>query len=127
MCRPKYMSNGGKYEQHHSVNIFFRWTDTLKRSICTECFHLCAQRVCKIIGAEASVCTRKVSLMPARLVGTPSCMAAVLFFWKFNMTVDHHLHIYVYIPLYVLVGPDPTSFVVTSWNSYSVEHSVKIL
>ena len=30
MCRPKYMSNGGKYEQHHFVNIFFRYTDTLK-------------------------------------------------------------------------------------------------
>ena len=30
MRRPKYMSNGGKYEQDHSVNIFFRYTNTLK-------------------------------------------------------------------------------------------------
>ena len=96
-----------------------------------------AQRVCKITGAKASVYTRKVSLMPARLVGAPLCMAAVLFFGNFNIAAvksrqnalykDHHLHIYAYIPLYVLVGPDPTSFVATSWNSYFVEHSVKIL
>ena len=25
------MSNGGKYEQDHSVNIFFRWICTLKQ------------------------------------------------------------------------------------------------
>ena len=25
------MSNGGKYEQDHSVNIFFRYTNTLKQ------------------------------------------------------------------------------------------------
>ena len=104
-------------------------------------FHLCAQHVRKMIGAKASVYTRKVSLIPARLVGTPSCVAAVLFCFVFffNMAAvkschnalynEHHLHIYAYIPLYVFVvkGLDPTSFVATSWNSYSVEHSVKIL
>ena len=36
-----------------------------------------------MIEAKASVYTRKVSLIPARLVGTPSCIAAVLLWFFF--------------------------------------------
>ena len=67
-----------------------------------ECFHSCAQNLCKIIRAKASVYTRKVSLIPARLVGTPSWLPFCSF-WNFNMAAvkscqnalynDHHLHI----------------------------------
>ena len=68
-----------------------------------ECFHSCAQHLCKIIGAKASVYTRKVNLIPARLVGTPSWPPFCSFQWNFNMAAvkscqnalynDHHLHI----------------------------------
>ena len=82
-------------------------------------------------------------------IGWNTYMAAILFFWNFNMAAAKSCQklytmiiickLYVYIPLllffiafpfvvYVLVvkGLDPTSFVATSWNSYSVEHSVSI-
>ena len=117
-------------------------------SICMECFHSCAQHLCKIIGAKASVYTRKVSLIPARLVGTPSWLPFCSFgisIWplpshvKTLYTMTTICTLYVYIPLslffiafsfvvYVSVEVrlGPTSFVATSWNSYSVKHSVSI-
>ena len=68
-----------------------------------ECFHSCAQHLCKIIGAKASVYTKKVNLILARLVGTPSWLPFCPFQWNFNMAAvkscqnalynDHHLHI----------------------------------
>ena len=113
-----------------------------------ECFHSCAQHLYKITGAKASVYARKVSLIPARLVGTPSWLPFCSFgisIWPLRShvkklyTMITICTLYVYIPLllffiafpfvvYVLVvkGLDPTSFVATSWNSYSVEHSVSI-
>ena len=67
-----------------------------------ECFHSCAQNLCKIIRAKASVYTRK-SQFNSRKIGWNTFMAAVLFFWNFNMAAvkscqnalynDHHLHI----------------------------------
>ena len=91
----------------------------------------------------------KESQFNSRDIGWNTFMAAVLFFWNFNMAAvkscqnalynDHHLHIYAYIPVslsfitfpflvnvLLVTGLDPTSFVATSWNSYSVEHSVSI-
>ena len=69
-----------------------------------ECFHSCAQHLCKIIGAKASFYIRKVSLLPARLVGTasflPFCSLGISMWplWSHvktlhAMTIDHHLHI----------------------------------
>ena len=69
-----------------------------------ECFQSCAQHLCKIIGAKASVYTRKVSLIPARLVGTPSWLPFCSFgisIWPqwshvktlYTMYNNNHLHI----------------------------------
>ena len=91
----------------------------------------------------------KKSQFKSRKIGWDTFMAAVLFFWNFNMAAVKSCQtlyalttfctLYVYIPLsfffiafpfvvYVLVVKrlDPTSFVATSWNSYSVEQSVLI-
>ena len=66
-----------------------------------EHFHPCAKHLYKIIGAKVSVYARKVSLIPASLVGTPSWLQFCS--WNFNMAAvkscqnalynDHHLHI----------------------------------
>ena len=87
---------------------------------------------------------RKLSLRApeksARKIGGNTFMAAFLLFWNFYMAAvrschnalynGYHLHVYAYIPMYVfgvVKGLDPTSFVASSWNSYTVEHSIKIL
>ena len=109
-----------------------------------ECFHSCAQHLCKIIGAEASIHTRKVSLISARLVETHSWLPFCSFgisIWPlpsnvktlYTMTTICTLYAYIPLPLFfivvyvfVVIRLGPTSFHAKTWNSYSVEHSVSI-
>ena len=78
------MSNGGKYEKDHSRNIFFRQTNTLKHllyvwSVFTHVPRIYANNWSK------SKRLHKKSQFNSRKIGWNTFMAAVLFFWNFNM------------------------------------------